>query len=68
MARTAAIGIQDFEQLMQNNYFYISPRRFGKTLAMSMLEKFFSVSYKDRGDLLLSENRKNRYLLGKYQF
>ncbi|MDE6608843.1 MAG: ATP-binding protein [Lachnospiraceae bacterium] len=27
------------------------PRRFGKTLNMSMLEKFFSVNYKDRGDL-----------------
>ncbi len=27
------------------------PRRFGKTLNMSMLEKFFSVAYKDRGDL-----------------
>lgn len=27
------------------------PRRFGKTLCMSMLEKFFSVEYKDRSDL-----------------
>ena len=27
------------------------PRRFGKTLNMSMLEKFFSVDHKDRGDL-----------------
>ena len=27
------------------------PRRFGKTLTMSMLEKFFSVEYKGRGDL-----------------
>ncbi|MBD5456579.1 MAG: AAA family ATPase [Lachnospiraceae bacterium] len=27
------------------------PRRFGKTLNMSMLEKFFSVDYADRGDL-----------------
>lgn len=27
------------------------PRRFGKTLNMSMLEKFFSVNYTDRGDL-----------------
>ena len=25
------------------------PRRFGKTLNMSMLEKFFSVNYADRG-------------------
>lgn len=27
------------------------PRRFGKTLNMSMLEKFFSVDYADRGEL-----------------
>lgn len=27
------------------------PRRFGKTLNMSMLEKFFSVEYADRGEL-----------------
>lgn len=27
------------------------PGRFGKTLNMSMLEKFFSVNYEDRGDL-----------------
>ena len=27
------------------------PRRFGKTLNMSMVEKFFSVKYKDREDL-----------------
>jgi hypothetical protein len=27
------------------------PRRFGKTLNMSMLECFFSMQYQDRGDL-----------------
>lgn len=27
------------------------PRRFGKTLTMSMLEKFFSTEYAGRGDL-----------------
>ncbi len=27
------------------------PRRFGKTLNLSMLEQFFSVDYKDRGEL-----------------
>ena len=27
------------------------PRRFGKTLNMSMLEKFFSINYADRGEL-----------------
>ena len=29
----------------------VRPRRFGKTLNISMLEKFFSVNYKDRGEL-----------------
>ena len=58
MARTVAIGIQDFENILSNNYFYIDkslfikewwesgdsvtlitrPRRFGKTLNMSMLD------------------------------
>lgn len=71
MARTAGIGVQDFEKIRKNNIFYVDktdmirewwesedevtlvtrPRRFGKTLNMSMLEKFFSVRYADRGDL-----------------
>ena len=35
------------------------PRRFGKTLNMSMLETFFSINYADRGYLLsLIENQK----------
>lgn len=71
MARNVAIGIQDFQQLITNDYFYIDktdfirewwesgdsvtlitrPRRFGKTLNMSMTEQFFSVDYADRGDL-----------------
>ena len=61
MARTIAIGVQDFGKMIQNQYFYIDktafikewwenedevtlitrPRRFGKTLTMSMLEYFF---------------------------
>lgn len=65
MARTVAIGIQDFGDLIRKNYFYIDktsfikewwdkgdsvtlinrPRRFGKTLNLSMLEYFFSVEY-----------------------
>ena len=71
MARTVAIGIQDFSVIREKNYFYIDktsfiqewwesgdsvtlitrPRRFGKTLNMSMLEQFFSVKYAGRGDL-----------------
>ncbi len=71
MARTVGIGIQDFAQIREKNYFYIDktdfvrewwengdsvtlitrPRRFGKTLTMSMTEEFFSVDYAGRADL-----------------
>ena len=71
MARTVAIGIQQFDDLREKNYFYVDktafikewwekgdsvtlitrPRRFGKTLTMSMVEQFFSVKYANRGDL-----------------
>ena len=90
MARTVAIGIQDFEQIRKNNYFYVDktdfikewwesgdsvtliarPRRFGKTLNMSMLEKFFSLKYADRGDLFeglsIWGDEKYRELQGTY--
>ena len=90
MARTVAIGIQDYEQLITNDYFYIDktnfirewwdggdsvtliarPRRFGKTLNISMLEKFFSVEYADRGDLFegldIWKEEKYRKLQGTY--
>ncbi len=40
------------------------PRRFGKTLNMSMLEKFFTVNYAERSDLFkgraIRENEKYR--------
>ena len=46
------------------------PRRFGKTLNMSMLEQFFSVDYKDRGDLFeglsIWNDEKYRQLQGTY--
>ena len=46
------------------------PRRFGKTLNMSMLEKFFSLKYADRGDLFeglsIWEHEKYRNLQGTY--
>lgn len=71
MARTVAIGIQNFCKLREGNYFYIDktgfiqewwengdevtlitrPRRFGKTLNLSMIEAFFSLDYADRGNL-----------------
>jgi hypothetical protein len=46
------------------------PRRFGKTLNMSMLEQFFSVKYAGRQDLFegleIWENEKYRNLQGTY--
>ena len=90
MARTVAIGIQDFEKIIASGCFYVDkthfikewwesqddvtlitrPRRFGKTLNMSMLEKFFSVEYADRGKLFeglsIWEDEKYHTLQGTY--
>ena len=90
MARTVAIGIQDFETIITNDCFYIDkthfikewwenrdsvtlitrPRRFGKTLNMSMLECFFSLEYADKGNLFenlaIWKEEKYRNLQGTY--
>ncbi len=46
------------------------PRRFGKTLTMSMLEKFFSVNYAGRGELFeglsIWQDEKYRKLQGTF--
>ena len=64
MGREVAIGIQNYDEIIENNYFYVDkthfikewwdsgdsvtqitrPRRFGKTLTMSMVEQFFQWS------------------------
>ena len=90
MRRTVAIGIQSFEQIIENDVFYVDktnfirewweskdsvtliarPRRFGKTLNMSMLEQFFSLEYADRGNLFeglsIWEDAKYQKLQGTY--
>ena len=90
MARTIAIGIQDFEQIITNDYFYVDktafikewwesgdsvtliarPRRFGKTLNMSMLQAFFSKKYAAREDLFkklsIWQDARYRALQGSY--
>lgn len=90
MARTVAIGIQDFATLIKENYFYIDktnfikewweggdgttliarPRRFGKTLNMSMLDYFFSMEHADKKDLFeglaIWQEEKYRQLQGTY--
>ena len=46
------------------------PRRFGKTLNMSMIEAFFSLDYADRGELFkglsIWKNEKYRKIQGTY--
>ena len=90
MARTVAIGIQDFEKIVDRECFYVDktafikewwesndevtliarPRRFGKTLNMSMLDYFFSNRYADKGHLFeglsIWEDEKYRALQGTY--
>jgi hypothetical protein len=90
MARTVAIGVQDFETLVERNCFYVDksafirewwesedsvtlitrPRRFGKTLNMSMLERFFSLKYAGKGELFegldIWKEEKYRNLQGTY--
>ena len=90
MARTVAIGIQQFDELIKKNCFYVDktdfirewwesndsvtlitrPRRFGKTLIMSMPEQFFSINYAERSDLFeglsIWKNEKYRDLQGTY--
>lgn len=90
MARTVAIGRQDFSKIRRDNCFYIDktdfirewwenmddvtvimrPRRFGKTLNMSMTEQFFSVEYAGRSDLFeglsIWEHEKFRQMQGTW--
>jgi hypothetical protein len=90
MSRTIAIGIQDFEDIIKNDYFYIDktdfikewwesgdsvtlitrPRRFGKTLNMSMVEHFFSNKHEDSGKIFqklsIWSDEKFRKLQGTY--
>ena len=90
MARTVAIGIQDFATLIKEKYFYIDktnfikewweggdattlitrPRRFGKTLNMSMLDYFFSLEHADKKNLFeglsIWKEKKYHQLQGTY--
>ena len=90
MAKTVAIGVQDYAKLIEGQNFYVDktgfirqwwessddvtmitrPRRFGKTLNMSMLNCFFSNKYKNRGDLFegldIFKDDKYRELQGTY--
>ena len=90
MARTVSIGVQDFEEIISKDCFYVDktdfirewwesadkvtlitrPRRFGKTLNMNMLERFFSVKFKGQGEVFEGLNiwkeEKYREIQGAY--
>ena len=90
LGRTVGIGIQDFEKVIEGNYFYIDktnfikewwesgddvtliarPRRFGKTLNMSMLNRFFSLEYKGQSEIFegfsIWQDEKYRKIQGSY--
>lgn len=62
--------IREWWESMDSVTLITRPRRFGKTLNMSMLEKFFSIHYADRGDLFeglsIWQDGKYRKLQGTY--
>ena len=64
------IFIKEWWESMDSVTLITRPRRFGKTLTMSMVEQFFSVEYAGRGDLFegLSIWREKEYraLQGTY--
>ena len=90
MSNNVAIGIQDFEKIIEEKCFYVDktdfikewwesndevtlinrPRRFGKTLNMSMVNHFFSNEYAGKGNLFeglsIWKNEKYRAIQGTY--
>ena len=62
--------ISEWWESMDSVTLIARPRRFGKTLSMSMLEHFFSVKYAGRGDLFegkaIWQDEKYRKLQGTY--
>ncbi len=90
MARTVGIGYQNYQEIIEDNAFYIDktlfikewwenldrvtlimrPRRFGKTLTISMVEQFFSTDYEGCSTLFENMNiwkeEKFRSLQGKF--
>lgn len=90
MARMVGIGVQDFEEMIKKDHFYVDktsfikewwerkdvvtlitrPRRFGKTLTMSMVDRFFSLRYEGKGDIFegleIWKDEQYRALQGSY--
>lgn len=71
MNKPLAIGIEDYKELIQKNYYYVDktlfmkelldkkgkvnlftrPRRFGKTLALSMVKTYFELELDEKVSL-----------------
>lgn len=90
MARKIGLGVQDFEEMIKKDHFYVDktsfikewweredlvtlitrPRRFGKTLTMSMVDRFFSLRYEGKGDIFeglnIWKDEQYRALQGTY--
>jgi hypothetical protein len=68
--------IEKLEQLNAKYLFFIRPRRFGKSLFLSMLENYYDLNKKDKfgrlfGDLYIGKNpteRKNKYFILRLNF
>ena len=62
--------IREWWESMDDVTLITRPRRFGKTLNMSMVEQFFSIDYAGRSDLFMQMNiwreEKYRKLQGTY--
>lgn len=76
MSKTVSIGVQNFEEIIANDLFYIDktefikewwenndevtlitrPRRFGKTLTINMVERFFSNKYAKQSEIFKELN------------
>ena len=81
------IGISDFKEIIENNYYYFDktkfieniledgskvklftrPRRFGKTLNMSMLKYFFDIKNKGENRKLFENLEIDSYIKGNYE-
>ena len=90
MGRTVGIGIQDFDKIIEGDFFYVDktdfikewwengddvtlitrPRRFGKTLNLSMINRFLSMEFAGKGEvfegLSIWQEKKYRQLQGTY--
>ena len=83
MYKPLPIGVENFEMLCEEEYYYVDktmlvkdvldrkasvnlftrPRRFGKTLTLSMLQYYFEDAYDKRGYCKVDESSMEQWLL-----